>query len=454
MIKGESCALRKIAGAIFRKARYVERQGTRPKGEEGFILVGVIALSIALIILVTAMTVWVRNEAHISAKQGQSTTAFHLAEAAVDRGRWKLQETDAYWTIPSTGGVITGYNFDTVYTDVPGGQYTIYISSDPENSKRRVVKGIGRDTNGRQTRFVRVIFERASLDSAIMSGGSVDVGGNSVVNWGPVKSQSNIVYGNNPPRYPRLYARGYITDDPPYCGSSACAAKTDNVQYWAYYDVPARPTIQTEVMLASAIANGTRFTTDQNWNNAYPGGSCTGCPAGVEAKLDDNLIWYFDEDLSLGTSFITGTLIIMGTLTMTGSGNGEAVVTPPSDAKYEYKYFDTSAANEWYGDAGGGPPSSVSNSFSFVTSGATPALSAGIKEGISIRGFIYAKLEYGCSGSPLILGMIVVDRDEVANSGSTRVFYSTEATANVTVGVATLSQVEWKELPGTWPNGL
>ncbi|MEK9146510.1 MAG: hypothetical protein AAB339_12960, partial [Elusimicrobiota bacterium] len=115
---------------------------------------------------------------------------------------------------------------------------------------------------------------------------------------------------------------------------------------------------------------------------------------------------------------------------------------------------NTSAANEWYGDDGGGPPSSVSNSFSFVTSGATPALSAGIKEGISIRGFIYAKLEYGCSGSPLILGMIVVDRDEVANTGSTRVFYSTEATANVTVGVATLSQVEWKELPGTWPNGL
>lgn len=426
----------------------------RPKGEEGFILVAVIALSVALLILVTAMTVWVRNESHISAKQGQSTTAFHLAEAAVDRGRWKLQEADAYWTIPSTGGVIKGYNFDTVYTDVPGGKYAIYISSDPENSKRRVVKGVGRETKGNQTRYVRVIFERASLDSAIMSGGTVDVGGNSVVNWGPVKAQTNIKYGNNPPRYPRLYARGYITDDPPYCGSSSCANKTDNVQYWAYYDVPARPTIQTDVMLASAIANGTHFTSNQSWNNAYPGGSCTGCPAGVSAKLDKNLIWYFDNNLDLGTTFITGTLIVMGTLNLGASGNGEAVVTPPADAKYEYKQFDTAAANEWYGDAGGGPPSDVSSSFSFVTSGATPALSAGIKQGISIRGFIYSKLEYSCAGSPLILGMIVVDRDEVGNTGNTMVFYSTEAATNVSVGVATLSQVEWKELPGAWPAGL
>ena len=128
MTRDESCLLRKIACAIFRKTRHGERQRTRPKGEGGFILVGVIALSIALIILVTAMTVWVRNEAHISAKQGQSTTAFHLAEAAVDRGRWKLQETDAYWTIPSTGGIITGYNFDTAYSDIPGGKYAIYIS--------------------------------------------------------------------------------------------------------------------------------------------------------------------------------------------------------------------------------------------------------------------------------------------------------------------------------------
>lgn len=66
---------------------------SRPKDSRGFVLVGVIVLSLCLLILTGALVQWVQQESKISVKHQKSTLSFHLAEAAIDRGRWKLQES-------------------------------------------------------------------------------------------------------------------------------------------------------------------------------------------------------------------------------------------------------------------------------------------------------------------------------------------------------------------------
>lgn len=427
------------------------------RGVEGQVLVGVLILSICLAILVTAMVSWVQHESRTSVKHKKSTAAFHLAEAAVDRGRWKLQETNTYWTITSTGGVISGYNFDKAYTDVGGGKYAIKISSDPTNSERRIIEGTGRDDSTAEVRRIRAVFERQNLDSAIWSGGEVDLDGNSEVHWGPVRAQEEIDLDNQAAnlRFPRLYSRLEISPEPPYCTGTGCSSRTDNIQYWAFTDVPPRPIIDFEALKSSAIANGTYFTDDQTWTNAYPGGACGGCPGGVSSKLDQNLIWYFEKELHLKSQkYMYGTIIVMEELEMEGGGRGTYTTTPPSDANLEYKIIDTSAANEWYGDAGGGPPSTVSTSFSFTDSGATPAKKDGVKKAVSIRGLIYGKEEFEAKGENVIHGIILIDKDEVENSGTTIVFFDRQANKNLTILNAVLNLKEWKEVPGTWPSGL
>lgn len=426
----------------------------------GFALVGAIALSMSLLILVTAMVYWVQQESRVSVKQKKSTTAFHLAEAAVDRSRWKLQESNTVWQDTGNGIYPTGYKFDKKYTDLVGGQYSISISSTASNKDRRIVIGVGRDDSTKEVRRIYAEFEREGLNSTIYSGGEVDIDGASTeVHWGPIKAQEEIDYSTK--RFPRLYARLRITPEPPYCNSTSCPAKTDNVQYWAFYDVPPRPVIDFDALKSSAQANGTYFNTPQDWNNAYPGGSCTGCPAGVSTKLDKNLIWYFDlegvgsERLKLrGGKYIYGTIIVMGKLELEGDGRGEYFTTPPSQAWQEYKVIDTSAADEWYGDAGGGPPSAVSTSFEFRTGGATPAKRDGIKQGVSLRGFAYGKEEFDAQGNNVVHGMIIIEIDEVDNAGNVLVFYDENAAANVPVTLGKVALKVWREEPGTWPSGL
>ncbi|MBI4054711.1 MAG: hypothetical protein HY402_01105 [Elusimicrobia bacterium] len=440
--------------------------GTRSSAEgarKGQVVVIVILVLAVLSILVPAMVWWVSEDMRAGVKHKKSTTAFHLAEAAIDRAHWKLQETGANWDATGTG-VLSGYDFDKKYEDVGGGTYAIQISSDPTNSNRRIAIGVGRDTSTDEVRRIRAVFERQSIDSAIWSGGSVDIDGNSRVHWGPVKSLDDIDLdgGAASAGHPRKYSRGAIEPDPPFCDNPGCSAKTDNVEYWAYFDVPPRPVIDFGALKSSAIASGTCFGEgsadcpggDQDWNNAYPGGSCTGCPAGVGALLDDNLVWYFAQDLELqGSKYIVGKVIVMGELELKGgawSAMPQYSVTPPSQAHLEYKSFDTGAVGEFYADCGN---QQTCASFDFGMSG-NPPQQTGTKEDVSLRGFVYAQEEFDAQGSNVIHGVIFVDKDEVDNAGTVFVFFDSESVKDVPISNATVTLLEWREVSGEWPEGL
>ena len=65
--------------------------GRRPR--RGQILVGAILLMLMLLIMVPAMVQWVQQESRLSVKDRKATTAFNLAETAVDRGYWKAKSS-------------------------------------------------------------------------------------------------------------------------------------------------------------------------------------------------------------------------------------------------------------------------------------------------------------------------------------------------------------------------
>ncbi|PIR19263.1 MAG: hypothetical protein COV48_02955 [Elusimicrobia bacterium CG11_big_fil_rev_8_21_14_0_20_64_6] len=435
--------------------------------EKGFALVGAIVLALCLVILTTALVLWVQQESRVAVKHGKSTRAFHLAEAAIDRGRWKLQESNAQWTSSGLGTVIMGYNFDKAHKDITGGQYAIKITSHPSNADQRIIEGTGRDDSTMEVRTLYAVAERQTLDAAIWSGGEVELKKNSEVHWGPVKSQTDIELeaSQAAARFPRMYSRGKIE----LIDANPAPPNTDNKQYWAYFDVPPRPIIDFNALKSSAQSNGTYFPEGDTWQDAYPGSPnfdcdkppCKGNEAVFLPKIDDNLIWYFDGDFKLkkGT-FLQGVVIVMGEFKIEGDLECKgyySVTPPPANAWMEYKNLngtgDTSAANEWYADAGGGPPSAVSPTFTFMSAG-SPAKKDGIAKGVCFKGFVYAQEEFEIKKETIVHGMIIVEKDEVENSKSTIVFYDPGSATNVAISKTTVSIVEWQEQPGSWPGGL
>jgi len=432
------------------------------KKSEGFALVGVILLSVCLLILTGALVQWIRQESRVSVKQQKSTLAFHLAEAAIDRGRWKLQESNSIWDQTGQGTPLTNYNFDKAYKDIVGGQYAIRITSVSNNSDQRIIEGVGRDSSTKEVRRIYAIAERQTLDSAIWSGGEVELKKNSEVHWGPIKSQTDIELEQSQADagFPRMYSRGKIE----LIDENSNPPNTDNVQYWAFFDVPPRPLIDFNALKSSAQANGTYFPEGDTWEDAYPGSPnfdcdkdpCKNNEATYLPKIDDGLIWYFEKDFKLkkGT-FVTGVVVTMKQFKVEGDVEckGYYSAAPPANAWMEYRKIDTSAADQWYADAGGGPPSTLSANFTWQSSG-SPLKRDGIAKGVCFRGFVYAKEEFEIKKETIVHGMIIVEKDEVENSKSTIVFYDKDAGKNVTIARTTVNIVVWREQPGAWPPGL
>ena len=96
----------------------------------------VLSVLLLLLIAIPMMDTYVKNEAKWSVKERKSTLAFHLAEAGLDRGYWKLIERSTNWGLITTSGTISGYANDKIYTDIQGGSYKITLQ--PEQAAKRL----------------------------------------------------------------------------------------------------------------------------------------------------------------------------------------------------------------------------------------------------------------------------------------------------------------------------
>ncbi|MEI7528328.1 MAG: hypothetical protein WCK76_05235 [Elusimicrobiota bacterium] len=225
------------------------------KKRKGFLLVSVLLAFLLLMIIVPVMVKWVQNDTNLSVKDQKASIAFSLAEAAVDRGYWKVKSSTSTFNQVTLGTPLNSYDFDATYSDISGGTYRIRISSGPETDQITVY-GEGRDLLNRETRAIKAVFTNTSVPGAILSGGTLTASEASVVHWGPVMSIGDITVtgGAIVNGYPRKLSMGTVH---PYDTNGTNPPNTDSLEWWSNYNVPELPVFDFTTMRSSAAATYT-----------------------------------------------------------------------------------------------------------------------------------------------------------------------------------------------------
>ncbi len=247
------------------------------KKKKGFLLVGVLLALLMLMIIVPVMVKWVQNDTKLSVKDQKSSIAFSLAEAAVDRGYWKVKSSTSTFNQVSLGTPLTGYNFDATYRDISGGNYRIKITSGPGDSQITIY-GEGRDTLNQETRAIKAVYTNTSVPGAIVSGGTLTANEASLVHWGPIMSIGDITLLNDAAvlGYPRKLSMGTVL---PFDTNSTNPPNTDSLEWWSNYNVPELPVFDFTTMKASAA-----FTSTLNCQDEFYQPSPTTCGSGSGSK--------------------------------------------------------------------------------------------------------------------------------------------------------------------------
>lgn len=427
------------------------------KNKKGQVLIGVLALLVMLAIIIPTMVKYVQHETKWSVKQEQNTNAFQLAEAAVDRGYQKIAESTSTWKAIQNGTVQTGFNFDTVYSDIEGGTYAIRLSSGP-NSGEATILTVGRDKMKRETRALKVVYSKGGVDSAMYASG-ISISGGVVINWGPMKSRVNITLGGaSDVEYPRKFAVGSITG---YTGSC-----TDTVENWAYNcspGVPPPPTIDLEGYKATAQA--TKCATTSNFPaGAVPAGSCY-WPGdanfnGTDVMTSTRTI-YVAGNTIIKNTFLWGNVIAAKNLDFQGGGKGEYIIptagapTPftggiPAEAWREYRRFDTAALNQYYGDNG---LATLNATFRFQTTG-SPDQRLGINASPTVRGFVYCGGVLDAAGGTLVHGVVFSPTGIAGLNGNINIFYDNNVAQAIETSTIYPTRISWLGSKQAWPSAL
>lgn len=298
----------------------------RFSGSPGQVLVGVLLLMMVLLITVPFLVESLQRESRWSVKEKKSTTAFHLAEAGIDRAVWKLNERAANWTDAAAGTVFTNYNNDKTFSDVTGGTYRVRILSGGSATKVKIVS-TGRDDSTKELRAIEALYEKASAAAAIQAP-ALQFNSSFKVFWGPYMSLTDISLNSSADElYPQKYARTSITSSSSYGDRDAAPGagnpkdETDCLEYWAYNNstcgsagVPDMPPIDIDWYRAqSQIAPNLYYNTPpatQTFSN-----------------LQDNVpkIRFFEGNVTFtGTTHLRGWVIAMGKVTFNTSGYDNA----------------------------------------------------------------------------------------------------------------------------------
>lgn len=447
----------------------------------GQVLVGVLLVMMVLLIFVPFLVESVRRESRWSVKEKKSTTAFHLAEAAVDRGYWKLVEKTGNWDTVKNGGTLPGYANDTVYGDIPGGSYKISIASGP-SSGQVLITGTGRDSSSGEFRAVRALHTKGGLTASIHASG-VGVTGSVSAYWGPVASILNVeMTGSSNQLYPRKYARLAVSRSGNYNGSpfedsnptppNKGPQAEPYTDWWSYNEPPGVPDVPRPDLAyyrSLAQAQGYYYTSNQTVSNLVD----TVCTVGSDPKVR----FYEGGAHFSGSKYFCGVLIVLADLNMSGSGaspQGDITVTPHSNAWQEYQvnvpvhagdnsdtdYYaapgthpgtcdpphgDTDALHEYPGDGG----YHLSEPFNFKTGCTAHNELGGVGgEALSFKGYIYVQGgSFNASGSVRIYGAVQDGDDDANLSGSVEVFYDNSLSIQGLSG--SISRVSWYEVPAS-----
>lgn len=412
-----------------------------------------------LMVIIPIMVKWVQEDTRISTKDQQSSYAFNLAEAAVERAYWKLKSSTSTFDSAANGNPLPGYNFDTTYRDINGGSYRISISS--SGTKTVTIIGEGMDKSNREVRAVSAVYVNQTIYSPLITNGNFTSSKVLAAFWGSIMAQGDfdVTDAVAAKRYfPRKYARGVVTGqgsytrDPDGLGGQT----TDNVEWWSEYKyIPELPIPDFTTLRSSAAATNTLNRYDKK--TAYNGSPCKTntivvgtttysiCKAFPNQPLDDsgeNKVWFWDGDLTIsgyegggscsGASSnygFKGTLIIKGDLTIRDAGCYKFTGPVPALAyKDHFKLlkntYDTNLSGEYPADIG---YQVNKTTFNFGTDyfQPYPGEGSGYRHTVGERGFTYVGGQLnivGPGGFMDFIGAVWVVGDVNATGGAENSF--------------------------------
>ncbi|OGF55361.1 MAG: hypothetical protein A2452_02660 [Candidatus Firestonebacteria bacterium RIFOXYC2_FULL_39_67] len=407
---------------------------------EGNVLMIVFLIIAAFGIMIPSIVNFVKNEARWSVKERKQTEAFHLAEAAHDRGHWKLCESTANWTTIVSGATIAGYANDVVYSDVSGGYYKINIYRISATSVG--ILATAKDSAGAEFRAIRAIYSKVSVAAAVQAP-SFASSGNCTVWWGPLYSMGNIDLGSGASNnyYPRKMARGSISGAGTLGDrdTSVSIPNTDpgtKKEWWSYntYPVPDMPTVDTAYYKAQAITAGTYYTT-ANYDFGDPVDAAPKiryCEAGCKIKGN--------------STFMQGYLIVFGDCELTAKGSGSYSTLPPSEGWKEYvknvptdsttsTIGDTTAQDQYPGDGG-------YQTVKAYTIGS--GLYGGGNKNVAFKGFIYCTGSFSSGANTVMHGAVVISTGGAFGGGGAELWFDSTISVQTSSSVAG-SRQSWVE---------
>jgi len=413
----------------------------------------VIVVLLFLMLMFPTMNMFVENEGKWSVKEKKATAAFHLAEAGVDRARWKLVENSDMWTIVSTG-TLPGYNFDKVYSDVGGGSYTIKISSDAVDADKRIVESVGKDSTGNEIRRIRaILINDNSAEFATRAVNMVsNTGGNDHIELGPVISGNSIDATGR--TFPRYFSAGHVT---PQDGGSTVAS-TDNVYWWSYYDIPPMPDIKFSVYKSSA---------EKQWTD-YGIAAPNGCGNGTSSRYyhvgnaefkgchdTTGRTYYITGDVTFkaggGGNFIRGTVIMLGNFIISGDGGSDGSYSArlPPEAWKEYGMDWAHYKNTFesaYADTPVDYATAVDNNY--LATNKTYPLSS-----VMVHGFLYTGGSQGLvgGGNCNVNGVLLSNNNATMGTSTMGIYYDDQIAAGIQIQGVNIKLHSWYEVKGEWP---
>lgn len=447
----------------------------RQKGQIIPIMIGIL---FAFLILIYAITEYLRNESKWTFKEKQSSTAFHLAEAGLDRAVWKLNGTTGAWDkVIATASIPDLYKGTTVFFEPGKGYYKVLISSARVADEDQVIiKSVGTDELKKETRGIKAIFARTGTgNTAIKADKGVRFGGNAKVYWGSVMSDmSNIKISD---KHPRKYAGiGFYVDgrDPDGLGP-ICMGDTngsdprnqplpDELKDWSSNgcrDIPATSIdLSSYAALAQAYRTPSEFASKISWTTSGPNPAGSGYfpdsanTVSFGKDYEDKCstaVYYIEGNVSLnkvfigpavGTSFNRVAMIIHGNVVFpNGSGSQfDYFVQVPTDAWKEYQAIDTDSANQYPGDSG------------FRNTVATFNVGKYGSGAVIFHGFMYVGNNVDPNtGNKKIVGVLIVKGAVLGESGTVDVFYSKTADENIIYAGSIFRRNYWAEFsPGSF----
>ena len=410
------------------------------KAAPGQVLVAVIVILVVVATLVPLMVFYTQREALWTAKHAQNTTAFHLAEAGTEKGYLAISQSTQTWRNLQNAIPLSGFQFDTAYSDLPGGTYAVSITSGP-GSEQATIVSVGRDSLRRETRALKVVYSNSTLGGiAIYSSGGVQIGGNTVVHWGAVVSPQAINAAGQ--TFPQFWSSagitGYDTDaNPPNCDSPACC------QWHAFAtNIPPQPLIDLNFYKSSAQATGTYYSTHTTFSNFTESTGKT---------------IYIDGNLTVGSPGIDilGSLIVIGNLSTTSGNWGKGTRTPVLPRKAWKQY-----CNDWstYRPFDTTEPASFPGLTSTYQSPQGLTYSPTPNGKFAVSGLLYVQGNFsigGGGGSSYLHGAAFVLGTSTMTGSSNVTFYYDEQAANgIQTSQIILTRESWQDLLQGWPSGL